>query len=279
MQKSLKQTFIEKLSELKASPKRSLGQNFLIDEQIIQKIISAAEQFQINNIIEVGPGLGALTEHLLPLADRFKVIELDNEFIKSWENEGLDVVAGDALKINWSDIIDNDKWLLVSNLPYQISSSLVIERSLGPDQICGCVLMFQKEVAERITAEHGNKQYGLLSVMAQSFWQVHRLTDVGHNSFFPPPKVTSRVLVFRKKRAPVGLKDRTDRESFLQFLKQSFGQRRKMLAKNLTPFLSKYGKSREAFENHLQSMGLEVTLRAEQVSVENFHQLYNWIVE
>ena len=128
-------TLKARLQELEISPKRSLGQNFLIGDHVIEKIIAEVRATHSKHIIEVGPGLGALTEELVKLDLPIQLIELDRAFSQFWRDKGLELIEGDALKIDWSQWSLPDKTVLVSNLPYQIGASLVIERSLQPLEI------------------------------------------------------------------------------------------------------------------------------------------------
>lgn len=251
------------LKSLGASPKRALGQNFLVDEYIIQKIIDRVKRLKSEQLIEVGPGLGALTEPLQEFKLPLTLIELDQSFAKMWREQSIDVVEEDALKINWNALQLKEPTTFVSNLPYQISSSLVIEMSLGPLEIKNMVLMFQKEVAQRITAKPKTKAYGLLSVIAQTYWDVFFVLDAAPACFYPPPKVASRVLHFQRKRSHEDFS-----RSFLKFVKKAFAQRRKFLVKNL---------GNEVQPEDLESMGINPKVRAEELSPEQFQSLFQLV--
>ncbi len=265
-----REKYKQRLQELQASPKRSLGQNFLIEMVVIERIIEAAGQFSVNNLIEIGPGLGALTESLDEMADDLTLIELDKEFSEMWRQQGMNLIEKDALRLDWEELVGGKETLLVSNLPYQISSSIVMDRSVGPDSILGCVFMFQKEVAERIMAPQGSKQYGLLSVMAQSFWDIHKVVDAGPGCFYPAPKVSSRVLSFRRKKPEAYLETQSQRKSFLKYLKAGFAQRRKFLIKNLLAL----GIDRPTLEKEFKVLDIDVKARAEELSVSQWQQLF-----
>lgn len=219
-------TVIEFLKKLKVRPKKSLGQNFLVNPQVCQKIIHQVCASHANRVIEVGPGLGVLTEKLKHLPDLL-LIEKDKVFVKFLRQKGFYVLHQDALFVNWSELI-KDHTILVSNLPYQISSRLLIERSLDRVPLQKMVLMFQKEVAMKILAETNTKPYSLLSVMAQTHWQITKLFSVGPKDFYPAPQVGSQALEFVPKPCH-GL----DSRQFLMFLKKGFAQRRKQLKKIL----------------------------------------------
>lgn len=259
----------QKLNELGISPKRALGQNFLVSEHAIAKIIARVQQMKAQQYVEVGPGLGALTERLLKMDAPLKVIELDRIFSQYWRDKGVEVYEGDALKLKWEELHLPESTCLVSNLPYQISSSLVIERSLGPRAVSSMVLMFQKEVAQRLAASPKSKDYGLLTVIAQTFWDVKLVLEAGPNDFYPPPKIASRVLSFERKPQPVA-----DPKDFLAFIKSSFMQRRKLLTKNVISYVGKTGLNQEAVVEILEEMGLSGKCRAEELSPQDFLKLY-----
>lgn len=155
--------------KLGVSAKKSLGQNFLASDHAIEKIVRAASHFQPKTILEIGPGLGALTLELKEICENISLIELDSAFAEHWRSEGFDVREVDALKWDWSLKNFERRVVLVSNLPYQIAASLVVDRSIDREPLDGMVLMFQKEVAQRIKAKPETPAYGFLSVIAQTF--------------------------------------------------------------------------------------------------------------
>jgi 16S rRNA (adenine1518-N6/adenine1519-N6)-dimethyltransferase len=242
-------------------PKRSLGQNFLVNKAVIDKIISAVAELDPKNIIEVGPGLGALTSHLINMNKNLTLIELDRDLVTKWKDEKQNVIEGDALQIDWQAFSSDENTVLVSNLPYQISSSIVIERSVEPYEIKAMVLMFQKEVAQRLMAKKSTPEYGMLTVVAQVFWKIEKVCDADPKSFNPPPNVASRVLKFVRKEGSA-----IDRKKFLSFVKMAFAQRRKLLAKNLNLESEK-----------LVELGFKKTVRAEELSPEEFVSLFQAI--
>lgn len=269
---SRKDVLLAKLRELGADPKRSLGQNFLVAEHVIDKIVTAAKLTPSHAILEIGPGLGALTEGLLGLGRPFRAIELDTRFAKMWRDRGVEVTEADALALDWSSLGLHPGTLLVSNLPYQISSSLVIERSIDPAGVTRMILMFQKEVAQRLVAKSGTKEYGLLTVIAQSFWSVRLLLEAGPGDFYPPPNVASRVLLFQREE-PANLKAP---ERFLAFVKAGFAHRRKLLARNLVDGWFGGEKSKLAdIEAALAEIGKGPQARAEELDPAQFQRLYS----
>ena len=252
-----------RMRELGISPKRSMGQNFLIDEGVISKVVQCTSLTDSSNLLEIGPGLGALTDRLIELGRPLTLMEFDCVLAEYWRSQGQRVIESDALKYNWGEL-RSGSFTLVSNLPYQISSRLVIDLSTSAMNIRDMVLMFQKEVAQRISARPRTKNYGFLSIIAQSFWYVDRVVDISPKSFYPMPNVASRVLVF--KRLDVGY----DSE-FVDFVKCSFAKRRKMLAKNL---LSMKVLNMMELVKILEDIGLGAKVRAEELSPSQFVELF-----
>ncbi|MBX7231704.1 MAG: 16S rRNA (adenine(1518)-N(6)/adenine(1519)-N(6))-dimethyltransferase RsmA [Bdellovibrionales bacterium] len=260
-----------RMIELGIRPQKSLGQNFLINEHVVSKIITEVILKNSPSIIEIGPGLGALTEGLKNLNRiNLQVIELDAQLARFWRQQGLHVIENDALKLDWSRLNLNCDTTLVSNLPYQISTHLVVDRCFGPSQIKFMILMFQKEVAERILAKPRSKSYGFLSIISQSHWKITKLIDVDPGSFWPAPKISSRVLVFEKMEPPFpGLE-----KPFFNFLKLAFAQRRKFLSKNLMALSSPKQLTLQQIGLWLESIGENQKARAEELSVPQFQKLF-----
>lgn len=249
-------------------PKRALGQNFLVNDMVIAKIIAAVESFNATELIEVGPGPGSLTYFLTQMNKPLKLIELDQGWAEYWQKKDQNVIEADALRINWQELIKPGV-MLVSNLPYQISSSLVIDRCLDPMPLMGMVLMFQKEVAQKIRGLPGGDHYGFLSVIAQSFWKMETVTEAGSGDFWPPPKVSSRVLKF------VPLETRVpEPEKYLKFVKTAFHQRRKLLKTNWQDHLDQKDGGWEKVLAEILKMGFTEKLRAEELSPKQFQALY-----
>ena len=255
----------DRLQAMGLEPKKAFGQNFLINQQVIAKIVAAVKQHKFTDLIEVGPGLGALTEPLLKAGMRPTLIEFDPDLVGYWEKQATNkVVFGDALKVDWGALGLRPDSLLVSNLPYQISTGIVIERCLAPEEIRWMVLMFQKEVAQRLTALPRSKEYGMLSVIAQLHFKMRKVSEAAPRDFFPAPKVASRVLHFERKDVQdLGL-------PFLKFVKRAFALRRKFLLKNLTGSVDKA---------LLKRAGLKETVRAEEMKPEQFVELYRLVQE
>lgn len=257
------------LAQLEVNPKRSLGQNFLIGPGVINRIVDKAKSCESRHLIEVGPGLGALTEFLAEIDPAIQLVELDKTFAGYWREKGMKVYEEDALKLNWQELQLEPNCLLVSNLPYQISSSLVIDRSLGPKNIDKMLLMFQKEVAQRILSQPKTKEYSFLTVVAQSFWKISLVLEAAPNEFYPAPKIASRVLSFQRK--PV---DEQLDKSFILMIKQAFLHRRKLLFKNLLPMGSSFGISAAELEEIFVNQQIDRKARAEELDPQGFIELY-----
>lgn len=247
--------------------KKALGQNFLISDYAIDLMIKKLKQTQPAAIIEIGPGPGALSDLILNLKIPYTAIELDQAFAQYWQDKGVQVLNQDALAIDWKQFPDHDKTTLISNLPYQISSSIVMERSIDEVPVSNMILMFQKEVAQKIRAKNKSSEFGLLSLVAQTFWEIETLCDLGPRDFIPAPKIASRVLVFKPREHSI-----KNKKSYLGFCKAAFKQKRKMLKSNLTPYTNL--KELDLL-NVMKELKLSETARAEELSATDFVNLYH----
>lgn len=257
-----------RMQQLQIFAKKSLGQNFLVSDVVIQKILKATAELNQPRLVEVGPGCGALTDLLKEKYSDLVLIELDRTLIDFWKSQSMEVIAGDALRIDWGFAQGR---ALVSNLPYQISSSIVIDRSLEKNLLQGMVLMFQKEVAQRIRALCQTEHYGMLSVIAQEFWTIETVCDAGPRDFKPPPKVASRVLKFVPRESNV-----EDRPRYLIFVKACFQQRRRVLSTNLGSL------AQQGYEIHRLKEWSELNkksekIRAEELSPVEMNSLYHFL--
>lgn len=254
-----------RLEELNHTAKKALGQNFLVADHVIEKIINQAARVSAGGLVEIGPGLGALTDSLKKIDPQMMAIEFDHGLAEYWRSQKLDVVEQDALKYDWMKV---PKKSLISNLPYQISASLVVELSIIDTPIENMVLMFQKEVAQRIKSVGTDDHYGFLSVIAQLFWDVEKLCDAGPGDFSPPPKIASRVLTFKRKKNV----DIIDRGDFLKFVKNIFQNRRRQIKSILKTFMTEdqIVKSMCYFEK----LKKPTTLRTEELSPREIQDFY-----
>ena len=248
------------------TPKKSLGQHFLNDLSIAKKIVESLSPCQ--NILEIGPGTGILTQFLLKKNNNLKLVEIDNEsvnflILELKINKSI-IYNQDFLNLDLSKIFQNNNFSVIGNFPYNISSQIVFKiienRKLIPE-MCG---MFQYEVAERICENEGSKKYGIISVITQAFYETKLLFEVPNNFFSPPPKVNSAVILLKRKK---NLKIDCDEKLFFKIVKLSFQQRRKTLRNSLKQInLSENLREHTIFDK-----------RPEQLSVDQFIDLTNLI--
>lgn len=252
--------------ELGVTAKKSLGQNFLVADHVVEKIIEAVKDFAPKSLVEVGPGLGSLTHSLIDLGAELRLIELDSNFAELWRSKGRALIEKDALSVDWVQEFGAlaRPFVFVSNLPYQISSRIVVDRSLEAAPVDGMVLMFQKEVAQRMHAKPGDELYGFLTVVVQTFWVTKIVTEAGPRDFEPPPRVASRVLSFAPKEISI------DREKYFRFLKASFLHPRKLLVSNLA---SLGDVPKDKVTAWLEGHGHHGKTRAEELKIEEFLSL------
>ena len=269
--------FVEKYDLM---AKKALGQNFLLDSNIVDKImrLSLKEQGLENlngeKVIEIGPGPGGLTQAILRCEpSELKVIEMDERCLSILAEikecyPCLSIINGDALKFLWKkNYIDNGKYHIVSNLPYNISVLLLYNWLVDISCYKSLTLMFQKEVADRILATEGTKDYGRISVLSQLQCEVIRLFDLSPTCFVPQPKIWSSVLLF-KPRDEIIESDVLKKVEYLTGL--AFSKRRKMIRQSL--------KEVPLILEHLESLGIEPTLRAEDLSPWDYLNIAKRIV-
>ncbi len=244
--------------------RKALGQHFLLDLNLTRRIARAAGAIAEGTVVEIGPGPGGLTRALLECgAAHVVAIERDERCaaalaeVQAAFPGRLDLVMGDALAIDPATVAPAPR-RIVANLPYNISTALLLRWLERPGDYAGMTLMFQKEVADRLLARPGDPDYGRLSVIVQWLCRVRRLFDVPASAFVPPPKVTSSVVEIVPRAEPLAPADRRTLERVTQ---AAFGQRRKMLRASLRPL---------GGEALLVACGIEPTRRAEELSVEDF---------
>ena len=249
--------------------KKRFGQHFLVDELVIQDIISAVAPLESEHVVEIGPGTGVLTDALLRSGARIDAIEYDRDLIpvlakKFNAYSNFRLFEGDALTFDYSSLNAAGNLLrVVGNLPYNISTPLLFRFLEIRDSLSDLSLMLQKEVAARIAATPGNADYGRLSVMLQAYFEVVELFDVEPSAFAPPPKVRSHVLqLVPRSRAATP----TDFKQLEKLVALAFSQRRKMLRHTL---------GRQLSADILGSSGISSQMRAEEVSVAQFVNLSN----
>lgn len=252
------------MGEVKA--KKFLGQHFLKDLDIAKQIADTLDEFSDIPAIEVGPGMGVLTQFLIEKGQEITVVELDRESIpylnKHFPALEGHVIEGDFLQLNLTDIYP-DKFTVIGNYPYNISSQIFFKVLDYRDHIPCCSGMLQKEVAERIASKPGKKAYGILSVLLQAWYDIEYLFTVSELVFDPPPKVKSAVIkLVRNERTSLDC----DEKLFKTVIKTSFNQRRKTLRNSMKPLL---GKDNEIYSDPIFQR------RPEQLSVDEFMYLTN----
>lgn len=253
-----------------ASPRKSLGQNFLQDDNIIRKIVASLNIQTDDTVIEIGPGRGALTELIIQQAQQTHLIEFDRDLADYWrtraeQNEALFVHEADVLKFDLSPLYKKDSALkVIGNLPYNISSPVLFHLMRSADHIHSQVVMLQKEVVERMAATPGNKQFGRLSVMLQYRYQIENLFAVSRHAFFPPPKVESAIA---KLTPHTEINEPADSIDDLELVvKHAFAQRRKTLRNTLKPVIS---------GEQIEAVGINPGDRSENLPVSDFVKLAN----
>lgn len=241
--------------------KKSLGQHFLKDENICRKIVSSLQQRPFSQLLEVGPGGGALTKYLVQLPGvNFKAVELDQEKVE-WLLKTYPELEGKIIHQSFLEIEKpfTGSFTVIGNFPYNISTQILFKILEWKEQVECMIGMFQKEVARRAAAKEGNKVYGVLSVLVQAFFEVDYLFDVNEQCFTPPPKVKSGVIRLLPKKKVVNMKNE---KAFFLLVKTAFNQRRKTL--------------RNAVKGLFDATILEDELfnkRAEQLTVQQFADL------
>ena len=248
-------------------PKKFLGQHFLKDLQVAQDIADTVDACPDLPILEVGPGMGVLTQFLIPKGRQLKVVELDFESVaylrENFAQLGDNIIEKDFLRMDLAELFDGKPFVLTGNYPYNISSQIFFKMLDYKDLIPCCTGMIQKEVAERIAAAPGNKTYGILSILIQAWYKVEYLFTVHEHVFNPPPKVKSAVIrMTRNETIDLGCNEKL----FKQIVKTTFNQRRKTLRNSISTILDK---------SHPLSADAIFNKRPEQLSVEDFIDLTN----
>ena len=248
-------------------PKKNLGQHFLTDLSIARRIADTVDACPTLPVLEVGPGMGVMTQFLVEKPRKLKVVEIDREsvaYLKETLFMGNDsedhIIEGDFLRMDLRQVFDGQQFVLTGNYPYDISSQIFFKMLDYRDLIPCCTGMIQHEVALRMAAKPGSKQYGILSVLLQAWYDIEYVLSVGPGAFNPPPKVKSAVIrLKRNSRTELGC----DEKLFKQVVKTAFNQRRKTLRNALKPLLKEGANTTDPiFE-----------LRAEKLGVEDFVRL------
>lgn len=255
-------------------PRKRFGQNFLRDQHVLDRIVAAADLRPEDRILEIGPGPGALTGRLLATGLPVLAVEIDRDLgmaLQERQAENLDIRIGDALRLDWDELLQSPPYKLVANLPYNISSQILFKLLDHRQAFRRLVLMFQKEVGERLLAQQNTRDYGILSVLMQTWFHIERVVKVPPRAFFPPPKVDSVVLRFDPLPEPrVFLHDEA---LYRKLVKSAFAQRRKTLRNSLLGS----GWQGEQIESACQAAGIDPGRRGETLTVEEFGVLANFL--
>ncbi len=261
------------LAEIGAAPNRTLGQNFLVNSGVLDRIVATAAVEETDNVLEIGPGLGALTTRLTQSAHYVAAIEKDAALFsllqRKWPAKNLHLLKGDALRVEWNALgLPEQNVKVVANLPYSISKPML--RRLLEDwrpHLASATVMVQREVAARLTAKCGERDYGPMAIMAQLYCDAKRAFDVSPGSFLPPPEVVSTVVHLQILPQPRVLLE--DEAFFWRVVRAAFSQRRKQLGNTLRAVVA----NKEQLAGVLLRAGIEPSRRAETVSLEEFAAL------
>ncbi len=265
----------ELLDRYGLNAKKGFGQNFLIDDNILKKIAFSLKDKAYHSVIEVGPGLGSLTRYLVESYDKVLCYEIDKDMIQvlndTIDSDKLIIKEGDFLKSNVEE--DIKKYLpseacLIANLPYYITSPILLKLLEEVRSIKDIVIMIQKEVADRFIAKPNTKDYNALSVLIQYFTNVDKLFDVAPSSFIPAPRVSSSVIHLSYKEKTILEADNLD--FFLKFNRNIFKQRRKTLVNNIN---ASYNITKDKVSEILAANGFDKNIRSEVLSVEDIINL------
>ncbi|WP_040206577.1 16S rRNA (adenine(1518)-N(6)/adenine(1519)-N(6))-dimethyltransferase RsmA [Neobacillus jeddahensis] len=258
--------------------KKSLGQNFLIDTNILKKIVSFADLTEDSGAIEIGPGIGALTEQLARTSKKVVAFEIDQRLLPILKDtlspyENVSVIHKDVLEADVQMVMDEqfagiDDIMVVANLPYYVTTPIIMKLLEERLPIRGIVCMLQKEVADRISAKPGTKDYGSLSIAVQYYTEAETVMIVPKTVFVPQPNVDSAVIRLTKRVQPAVIVK--DEGFFFQVTKASFAQRRKTILNNLTSQLPDGKQKKEEILAALSASGIEPTRRGETLSLEEF---------
>lgn len=261
--------------------KKSLGQNFLIDTNILKKIVSFADLSESSGAIEIGPGIGALTEQLARSSKKVVAFEIDQRLLPILQDtlspyDNVKVIHKDVLEADVRMVMEDEfqeinDIMVVANLPYYVTTPIIMKLLEDRLPIRGIVCMLQKEVADRISAKPGTKEYGSLSIAIQYYTEAETVMIVPKTVFVPQPNVDSAVIRLTKREKPAVVVK--DEDFFFQVTKASFAQRRKTLLNNLTSQLPDGKEKKEEILKALSASGIEPVRRGETLSLEEFGRL------
>ncbi|MFS2236871.1 16S rRNA (adenine(1518)-N(6)/adenine(1519)-N(6))-dimethyltransferase RsmA [Staphylococcus hominis] len=272
----------ELLNQFDFNFKKSLGQNFLVDVNIIHKIIDASHIDKSTGIIEVGPGMGSLTEQLAKSAKKVLSFEIDQRLIPVLKEtlhpyDNVTIINEDILKADIATAVnmylnDCDKIMVVANLPYYITTPILLNLMQQDIPIDGYVVMMQKEVGERLNAEVGTKAYGSLSIATQYYTETSKVLTVPKSVFMPPPNVDSIVVKLMQREKPLVSVD--NEQAFFKLAKAAFAQRRKTINNNYQNFFKDGKKYKSQIHQWLENANIDPKRRGETLSIQDFARLY-----
>ncbi|HCT0585866.1 TPA: 16S rRNA (adenine(1518)-N(6)/adenine(1519)-N(6))-dimethyltransferase RsmA [Staphylococcus pseudintermedius] len=262
--------------------KKSLGQNFLIDVNIINRIIDASGIDHMTGVIEIGPGMGSLTEQLAKNAQHVLAFEIDQRLIPVLDDtlspyNNVTLINEDILKANVAEAIQQhlshcEKIMVVANLPYYITTPILLTLLEQDLNIDGYVVMMQKEVGERLNAQVGTKAYGSLSIVAQYYTETSRVLTVPKTVFMPPPNVDSIVVKLMKRESPIV--DVDNPNAFFKMTKGAFSQRRKTIYNNYQNLFENGKEQKETIMQWLERADIDPKRRGETLSIQEYARLY-----
>jgi 16S rRNA (adenine1518-N6/adenine1519-N6)-dimethyltransferase len=260
------------------STKKRFGQNFLIDQNIVERIIQTADVRRGEWALEIGPGLGALTVHLGERADHVVAMEIDTALVailrETLDNPQTTIWEGDALDANWKELLQNAGWegqplKLVANLPYYLTTPLIMKALESDLPFASMVVMVQKEVATRMLASAGSKDFGVLSLAVQYYAEGRLAMNVPRTVFIPAPAVDSAVVELGPRTPEVD----APRGELFAVIRAGFGQRRKTVRNALKTIVDEWDLSPELLDEALKKANIEPNVRAERLSLEDFSSL------
>jgi 16S rRNA (adenine1518-N6/adenine1519-N6)-dimethyltransferase len=254
----------------KVKPLKRFGQNYLHDNNIIKKIVREIDPKPDDTIVEIGPGRGALTEHIYGKTNEFFAVEIDKRVIDDLGSRfpDLKLIQSDFLKIdlNLLQSSENYRIRIIGNIPYNITSPIIFKAINNSELIEDMVFTVQEEVAKRMIAKKGTKNYGILAVLLKYFSETKLCFKVSPNAFFPKPKVTSAVvhIILKKLKS-----EKNEQQTFINIVKAAFGNRRKTLKNSLSNSIFR--------EINFSGADIDLSLRAEQLDVNDFIQLAEFV--
>lgn len=274
---------IEVLQKYNFNFQKKFGQNFLIDTRVLEEIIDAAEITKDDFVLEIGPGIGTMTQYLCEAAREVVAVEIDTNLIPILKDtlsayDNVEVLNQDILKVDIASLAkernNNRPIKVVANLPYYITTPIIMGLFESHVPIDSITIMVQKEVADRMQEGPGSKEYGALSLAVQYYAKPEIVVNVPPSCFMPQPKVGSAVIrLIRHEQSPVEVEDE---KLMFQVIRASFNQRRKTLANGLNNFGS-FGLSKEEIQSCIEELGVPVNIRGEALSLEQFAELSNII--